>query len=390
VSMAEQANAQAVRDAERILLANLAILRLAPSVLKPAVYRGGAFLLGDGDSGRGGELTPIQRDVVLSRDWARHLAAGYEVGTDRPVYQFLHFYPPHRPFMLDADCRLQPPGPDDWPTYLAQATCAVRLFAGFIDRLKEIGVYDRTVIVLQSDTGLNVLREGDAGPPATSTEAFGRNELVGYARPALAIKPLGGHGTPVMSPRHTHHRDSFALLSEASRDASGRQRLELAGAAPESGARPFVVSGPVRPHTRRLAPYERFSVAGPVADWRSWHLEGTFEAPGKPLGTQKPISAVRLSVEPEGPTAPGRKIHLRADVEGGSGRPVLMFFRRVAGGGFAVVSPRGFEQEVEWVVEEGNRDRCRLELLVSARNELDPEDQTRLGEQAIPLDGPGC
>ncbi|WP_222182526.1 sulfatase-like hydrolase/transferase [Geminicoccus harenae] len=381
----------ALLASERILLGNLALLRLAPAVLKPAVYREGALLI----PARAGEdlpeLTPIQRDVVLSRELARHLAGSYRVATERPVYQFLHFYPPHRPFLFDADCRLRQEAADGWQSYLDQATCAVRLFGGLVERLRELGVLERSVVVLQSDTGLNVVPDGEAGPMVTRTEAYGQNELMGYARPALAIKPLGASGAMAVNETHTHHRDSFALLEAAAREPDGRSRLDLPDPPPAlGGSRPFVVSGPVRPHTRRLAPYERFAVDGPVGDWASWRVEGSFTAPGEPLAETRPITAVALRVEPAGPIAPGQTVRLQAEVTGGSGQPVFTFFRRAAEGKFAMIAPADLRAEVAWVVAEDHRRPCQAELLVAARNELDPEDQRVVGELAVPLARPGC
>ncbi|HWL67007.1 MAG TPA: hypothetical protein VNS22_01335 [Geminicoccus sp.] len=387
----EAGDPAALLTSERILLGNLALLRLAPAVLKPAVYREGALLIPARADDALPELTPIQRDVVLSREVARHLAGSYRVATDRPVYQFLHFYPPHRPFMFDVDCRLRQEAADDWPSYLAQATCAVRLFGGLVERLRELGVLERSVVILQSDTGLNVVPDGKPGPQVTRTEAYGRNELMSYARPALAIKPLGAGGPMRTDRTPTHHRDSFALLEAAATSPDGQSRLDL----PDppialNGSRPFVVSGPVRPHTRRLAPYERFAVAGPAEEWASWRAEGSFTAPGEPLAETRPITAVALRVEPAGPIAPGQTVRLQAEVTGGSGQPVFTFFRRAAEGKFAMIAPADPRAEVEWVVAEDHRRPCQAELLVAARNELDPEDQRMVGELAVPLVRPGC
>ncbi|WP_159715841.1 alkaline phosphatase family protein [Geminicoccus flavidas] len=381
----------AVLASERILLGNLSLLRLVPAVLKPAVYREGALLIPARADEALPELTPIQRDVVLSREVARHLANNYRVATERPVYQFLHFYPPHRPFLFDADCRLRQEAADDWQSYLDQATCAVRLFGGLVERLRTLGVLERSVVVLQSDTGLNVVPDGEPGPPVTRTEAYGQNELMGYARPALAIKPLGASGAMTVEQRPTHHRDSFALLEAAAMGPDGRSRLDLPD--PPSaldGSRPFVVSGPMRPHTRRLAPYERFAVNGPAGEWASWRAEGSFTAPGERLAEARPITAVALRVEPSGPLTPGQMVRLQAKVTGGSGQPVFTFFRRAAEGKFAMIAPADLQAEVEWVVAEDHRRPCQAELLVAARNELDPEDQRVVGELAVPLAKPGC
>ncbi|WP_027136078.1 alkaline phosphatase family protein [Geminicoccus roseus] len=386
----DQSDPGATLQAERILLANLALLRLAPAFLKPAVYDRGGFLIPDQEAGA--SLTPIQRDIVLSRDMVRHVARSLAVRTEQPVYKFLHFYPPHRPFMLDAACARQEEVLESWENYRAQATCAVRLFADLVTRLKELDAFDHSLIVLQSDTGLNTRRSGKGGgQPVTTTESYDQAELLGYARPALAIKPIGGTSALAVSAERTHHRDTFRLLAEASRGSDGRMQLDLEPRLyPADGPRPFVVSGPVRPHTRRLAPYDRFAVDGPVADWASWRFEGSFEAPGTPLRAPEPIRAVRLSAPGSDRVAPGQEIQLTALVEGGSDQVVLTFLRRTADGRLDVIAPWGFARSINWVVEDGNRDACRLELLAVARNELDPEDKRRLGELSIPLSRPGC
>jgi hypothetical protein len=107
---------------------------------------------------------------------------------------FLHFTHTHYPVELDSECAFR--GDDaewyrlnqDREGVVAEARCALRQFGEFVDRLREMGIYDQSVIVLKSDHGKPV----DYGSP-DDIESFKikGHEFWGYGRyaPFLAVKP---------------------------------------------------------------------------------------------------------------------------------------------------------------------------------------------------------
>lgn len=66
----------------------------------------------------------------------------------RGQYVYVHLYLPHPPLTWDPCCRFVGNG-----SYIDNARCAVKLMEEFISKLKELGRYDDSVIVIHSDHG---------------------------------------------------------------------------------------------------------------------------------------------------------------------------------------------------------------------------------------------
>lgn len=113
-----------------------------------------------------------------------------------PKYYFVHLIYPHPPFSHKEDCTLSSPGnagngPEQFSVELA---CALKDVTYFLTRLKELGVYDNTLIVFHADTGStrhHVDELKDSGLPA---EIYN-----GRPFPILAVKRPGAHGQIIES-----------------------------------------------------------------------------------------------------------------------------------------------------------------------------------------------
>jgi len=118
----------------------------------------------------------------------------------RPTYYFAHLVLPHAPLLLDAQCRVKQgfgglasyKVPGSSPEYREQMQCANRLAIELIDTLRELGRYDQTQLILQSDHGprgdlVAVMKRLGARPgpiPEADSAAIER-----AARMLLWIKP---------------------------------------------------------------------------------------------------------------------------------------------------------------------------------------------------------
>ena len=115
------------------------------------------------------------------------------LGGDEPLYTFFHLANPHPPIVVDADCSFRGVTETDPASYTAQARCALRGVQQLLSRLRVLGLYDSSVIVLTSDHGWDVRREGHPlggiPSPAGNLDAVAVN-----AMPLLAIKPPDGTG----------------------------------------------------------------------------------------------------------------------------------------------------------------------------------------------------
>ena len=174
-------------------IGDFALFRVIPIVWKNYIYRHGRWFLGPlwkalHPQKTLSNLNSIEKDLILSVAFAESYISSLTTFYDKPSYQFLHFFPPHKPFILDESCKLlgnvrnMVVDGNQWIRYKKQAICALRLFARFLGRLKELGVFDNSVIILQADTGLGM---HPPSPARDGTDLLVIDEVAGYTSPQL-------------------------------------------------------------------------------------------------------------------------------------------------------------------------------------------------------------
>jgi hypothetical protein len=111
------------------------------------------------------KLTLAPADVALytSRRQLMSVALFEQFLRDEPrrpangQYTYIHVMIPHPPWTLDEKCNGLPPSTEDIDagpgSPLGTTSCATRLAARLVDRLKELGRFDNSLIMIQSDHG---------------------------------------------------------------------------------------------------------------------------------------------------------------------------------------------------------------------------------------------
>jgi hypothetical protein len=384
------------------LLADLALLRLAPSIAKGAVYNDGRLLLTQRSKGSFDDLSPIQRDLVLSRNFVSYLTQNLSVSSKAPIYKFIHFFPPHKPFIFNSACELRASSlvdgggaEENWDHYFEQAGCATRLLAELLRTLKELGVYDNTIFILQADTGLGMVppSEGDKGERiASELGNLTPSRLMAYAHPAFAIKRLGRHGALTISDELTHHRDTVPMVLSAIDEAGEAQPPNRADPQSEAGRtpRPFVVSDALRPGIHRIKPFEAFEINGSLRDFSNWTRKGIYSAPGTLAKGMRPIEALSIDVAPKGDISVGDTITISAKVSGGEPDRLYLFFHRSGDDELGLIQNWSYKDVAQWTVGETHHNPCALELLLAVRNEGSKESTAKTAELTLPLKRPQC
>lgn len=285
-------------SADSLFVGDLALYRLAPSPLKPLVYGDGAWALSRlAAAGRGShqeqlEMNVLERQIPSSVTFFRDYVRALRVESPRPAYHFIHVFPPHQPFVLDAECnprlltvqerRVQ------WrnrgrDAYEAQARCAWRLAEEFLDRLKAIGAYDRSAVILESDHGLGVLA-GEATEPRELLMGMRMDRMRAFANPLLVVKPPFAKGALRRSRAPTTHFDSPATVLRWLGIDHPLARRPGFFEVPEGQrrGRTFFLSTSFQPTDTDGPIFHALRIEGPVREPGSWRSLGVFRDVGLP------------------------------------------------------------------------------------------------------------
>ena len=162
-------------------LADLSLFRHAPHVLREGIYNDQKWRL---QQVFGPRDTSTRRyhsgnGAAVLDEFARRLTPA----VDGPLYKFMHIGIPHLPVVLNANCEfIGAVRSPDRAAYKGQARCAVTKVTAILDRLKELGLYDSSLIVISSDHGI-----GHTSPRFTHDQHVPSGALSRLAGKALAL-----------------------------------------------------------------------------------------------------------------------------------------------------------------------------------------------------------
>ncbi len=87
------------------------------------------------------------------RDYVKHI----RVENSKPAYHFIHLLPPHPPYVTTKDGSYAGKVlPNTRENYKNEAKYILRLFVALVNRLKDLGIYDSSFIMLQGDHGSQI------------------------------------------------------------------------------------------------------------------------------------------------------------------------------------------------------------------------------------------
>ena len=172
-------------------LADLALFRHSPHVLKPWVYNDQSWRLqtsfGDSMDTAGRRFMPVNGQAFLA-DYTSRM----RVAHDKPTYKYLHAGVPHWPVSVNANCEYIGARSLRRPNYTDQARCGIKRVGEVLDKLRELGLYDSSFIVISSDHGVALPPQGFTG----DRDVLGAplSELAGSALALLIVKPPNSTG----------------------------------------------------------------------------------------------------------------------------------------------------------------------------------------------------
>jgi hypothetical protein len=265
-------------------LADLSLFRHAPHVLREGIFNDQKWRLqqvfGPRDTSARGYHAG--NGAAVLDEFARRLTPA----VDGPLYKFMHVGIPHLPVVLNANCEfIGAVRSPDRVEYRGQARCAVTKATAILERLKELGLYDSSLIVISSDHGI-----GHTSPRFTHDQQVPSGALSRMAGKALAlliVKPPNSRGPVRISYAPSTISDVPATVMDLlghRHTLPGEPALKLEENAPR--LRTFAMydwEGWTTPYFDAL---DLMEINGRVIDGDSWSLKASFYAPDSGEGAR--------------------------------------------------------------------------------------------------------
>jgi len=256
-------NASQQRWRETLRLYDLSLFRIVPFRAKSWVWDRGRWRLSR-RRGLSQEAGRVLDDLAILRRTAEQV---FVAPASKPSLKIIHSLATHTPFVINEDCETM--DAPDFSKAATQARCALEAAAHLLQGLRRIGVYDRTVILILADHGLNA---GSYPDPAANGEDVWRRRI-GSANPLFLFKALDSRGSLRIDTAAVSAVDVGATLCAATGACTTTSGIP----AGQSGAdRPRRFSDYVWRHgfwrTRTLPGITSYEVRGPLLDHDSWQL----------------------------------------------------------------------------------------------------------------------
>ena len=201
------------RRAATAQLFDLSLFRHAPSVLKRRVYNNQEWWLQRQDwFFEDVSIVPRVHHAMNGRAFLFDLMERMEVAQEAPVYKVIHIGMPHRPLVVDGSCDFIGVTPVTRQASVAQARCTLLTVVELFRRLRDLGIYDDSLIVLASDHGSDLSARGFLFDGGEAIE--GLSEMAGSAGALLAVKRPGAEGPLVHSAAPSAITDIPATIAD--------------------------------------------------------------------------------------------------------------------------------------------------------------------------------
>lgn len=281
--------------AKAAVLLDLVLFRDAPHLLKRVIYNDQKWL--------------VQRAAVHDeRMQFRHFGdqaflenVTSEMSADRvkPVYKCYHLESTHPPFVTNADCGYAGKVlPFSREHMVNQIRCGLTSAVAFLERMKTLGIYDNSLIILQADHGYVAAVElrRDTG----LIEGYDLAPwMVSSAMPLLMVKPPLSRGPLRQSAAPVMLSDipaTICSILNINNDFPGRSVFDVRPE--EARVRPYnyFFYAFVNWNGDHLPPIDQYLISGDVHNRSAWHRVSTPPAP-----PSSPVSEIDFGTETSEP-----------------------------------------------------------------------------------------
>ena len=160
-------------------LVDLALFRAVPHFAKALVHRDQLWVFQATSQANAFLQMQYFSDVAFLNDLAREM----QIDREQPVYKLLHVMLSHRPIVANERCEFGGRKPETRDAVRTHAQCGLLGVMAVLQRMKDLGIYDSSLIILMADHGAWLPVENFADTDTVSALQ------VAMATPVLAVKP---------------------------------------------------------------------------------------------------------------------------------------------------------------------------------------------------------
>lgn len=281
------------RNLVALELIDISLFRHAPHRVKRWIYRDGTWRVRA--SSNDAHLSILPRS---SQAFFEAFTASMTASAKRPTYKYIHLAMSHPPVVLDSDCEFVGIRPTTRTNFEAQASCTLQTLGHFLDRLRELGIYHNSLIVVAADHGAGLAPRDFSPAIQLDGPTADIAQIAGSAHALLLVKPIGERGPLKISPAPTAITDIpatvMSLLGEA-HEFPGRAAHRIPANARR--VRKFAYYAWHHEDWRRdyYSELRLFEIDGRLADAASWTSVGSLFDP-----RETPVQLVVDLDAPEG------------------------------------------------------------------------------------------
>jgi hypothetical protein len=277
--------------ANATLMLDLVLFRFVPHYFKDFIYNHESWLIQ--------RLLP-QRDYAHTRHFAhkaflQDLIYNMSITRTKPVYKFIHLETTHGPAVVNEKCEYVGGLPTTIKNFKVQYRCSLINIVKFLNKLKLMGIYKSSLILIHADHGLGTeVKMRNMNKQLDGLQHFS-DRIVGAALPLMLIKPPYSKGPLKVSKAQTQLVDIPATISSIlnlDEKFNGQSMFEIVSN--EVRKRKFCYyewrfrNWKQNVYDRFFNRLDVFFIEGSVYDRASWRLDSSYYSPEKKLyKTQK-------------------------------------------------------------------------------------------------------
>lgn len=248
-------------DAAKLI--DLALFRVVPHFAKALVRRDELWVFQAGAHSDSYLQMQYFSDLAFLND----LSAAMEVDREEPVYKMIHVMLSHKPIVANQSCEYGGRKPTTREYVKTHAQCGLNRVLNVFQRMRDLGIYDNSLIVLMADHGAWVPVENL--PQSEVVDSL----TVAMATPLLAIKAPGAAGPFRVSRAPTSIIDVPATIADIVGLEWGSEGVPLSSLNPSSvrTRQHLIYSYGINPKAKGyLFPMQEFSIDGSPYDVNAW------------------------------------------------------------------------------------------------------------------------